>query len=179
MRNPEPASPAENKFTASDIADILREHNWHAGELTSGQWAWCEHAAALLGPQSTDRATLETLLSLVFHYDAQEVLSHTESHATLSRYAARDVLRQLASLLLDAVPLDSNRLREIIDVMKVNLDVRGRELLQTVRLSLAGRPGEGDLDRVILLLDEAAEVHFTVPVKSARERIIEFCSAVD
>jgi len=179
MRNPEPASPAENKFTASDIADILREHNWHAGELTSGQSAWCKHAAALLGPQSTDRATLETLLSLVFHYDAQEVLSHTESHATLSRYAARDVLRQLASLLLDAVPLDSNRLREIIDVMKVNLDVRGRELLQTVRLSLAGRPGEGDLDRVILLLDEAAEAHFTTPVKSARERIIEFCSSVD
>jgi len=179
MRNPEPASPGENKFTAEDIAEILRKHNWHTGDLTGEQSAWCEHAATVLGPQSTDRAALESLLSLVFNYDAQEILAQVDSHATLSRYAARYVLRQLASLLLDPVPLDSDRLREVIDVMKVNLDVRGRELFQTVRLSLAGRPGEGDLDRVILLLDEAAAVRFATPVNSARERIIEFCSALD
>jgi hypothetical protein len=29
------------------------------------------------------------------------------------------------------------------------------------------------------LLDEAAGISFTVPVKSARERILEFCSALD
>ena len=179
MRNPEPAFPAENQFTASDVAEILRERAWYTGDLTGEQSAWCQHAATLLGPQSTDRAALENLLSLVFHYDAQEILSHTDSHATLSRYAARAVLRQLALLLLDPVPLDSDRLREIIDVMKLNLDVRGRELFQTVRLSLAGRPGEGDLDRAILLLDEAAAARFATPVKSARERIIEFCSALD
>jgi hypothetical protein len=32
---------------------------------------------------------------------------------------------------------------------------------------------------VILLLDEAAGVSFTVSVKSARERILEFCSELD
>jgi hypothetical protein len=179
MRNPEPAFRTENKFSASAVAQILAERTWHTGELTAEQSAWCEHSATLLGPQCADRAALENLLSLIFHYDAQEILSHTDSHATLSRYAARDVLRQLASLLLDPVPLDSDRLREVVDVMKVNLDVRGRELFQTVRLSLAGRPGEGDLDRVILLLDEAAVARFATPVKSARERIIEFCSALD
>jgi hypothetical protein len=63
--------------------------------------------------------------------------------------------------------------------MKANLDIRGRELFQTVRLSLAGRAGEGELDRVILLLDEAAAANFVTPVKSARTRIIEFCSALD
>jgi hypothetical protein len=46
-------------------------------------------------------------------------------------------------------------------------------------LSLAGRPGVGDLDRVILLLDEAAAANFATPVKSVRARIIEFCSALD
>jgi hypothetical protein len=63
--------------------------------------------------------------------------------------------------------------------MKANLDIRGRELFQTVRLSLAGRPGAGQLDRVILLLDEAAAANFATPVKSARTRIIEFCAALD
>jgi hypothetical protein len=173
------ASSVANNFTASDVAVILRERNWHTSELTAEQSAWCEHAATLLGPHSPDRATLENLLSLVFHYDAQEILSRTDSHAALSRYDARDVLRQLASLLLDPAPLTSDRFHEIIDTMKANLDIRGRELFQTVRLSLAGRPGEGDLDRVILLLDQAAAANFSTPVKSARTRVIEFCSALD
>jgi hypothetical protein len=63
--------------------------------------------------------------------------------------------------------------------MKTNLDIRGRELFQTLRLSLAGRPGEGELDRVVLLLDEASSGNFSTPVKAARQRIIEFCSALD
>jgi hypothetical protein len=179
MPNSEPTSSVENNFTANDVAAILREHHWHTSELTAEQSAWCEHAATLLGPQSADRPALDNLLKLIFHYDAREILSQVDSHATLSRYAARDALRQLASLLLDPVPLTSDRLREIIDRMKANLDIRGRELLQTVRLSLTGRPGEGDLDRVILLLDEASAANFTTPVKSARNRIIAFCSALD
>jgi hypothetical protein len=63
--------------------------------------------------------------------------------------------------------------------MKTNLDIRGRELFQTLRLSLAGRPGEGELDRVVLLLDEASSANFSTPVKAARQRITEFCSALD
>ena len=181
MTNPETTSavPAENKFTSRDVSEILRERAWHTAELDLEQSAWCDHAAALLGPQSPDRAALESLLGLVFHYDAGKILSDVNAHVALSRYAARDALRQLASLLLDPAPLTSDRFREVIAAMKANLDIRGRELFQTVRLSLAGRPGEGDLDRVILLLDEAAAARFATPVKSARDRIIEFCSAID
>jgi hypothetical protein len=179
MTTSESAAPAENKFSSSHVAAILHAHKWHTSELTPEQSAWCEHAATLLGPQSADRSALENLLKLIFHYDAQEILSNTDSHATLSRYAARDALRQLASLLLDPVPLTSDRFHGVIDAMKANLDIRGRELFQTVRLSLAGRPGEGDLDRVILLLDEAAAANFATPVKTARNRIIEFCAALD
>jgi len=97
----------------------------------------------------------------------------------MSRYAAREALRQLASLLLDPVALTTDRFREVVDTMKSNLDIRGRELFQTLRLSLAGRSGDGELDRVVLLLDEASAAHFASPVKTARERIIEFCSAMD
>ena len=55
--------------------------------------------------------------------------------------------------------------------------MRGREVLHPLRLALVGRAGEGDLDRVILLLDAAAEAGFAV--KTVRQRMIEFCSAVD
>ena len=181
MTTPEsaPSTPLENKFSGEDVAAILHEREWQIGEFSLEQSAWCDRAAALLGPQSTDRAALENLLALIFHYDAQKILAQVETHVALSRYAARDALRELATQLLDPAPLTPERFNAVIDAMKAHLDIRGRELFQTLRLSLAGRPGEGDLDRVILLLDPAASANFSSPVKTARARIIEFCSALD
>ena len=45
--------------------------------------------------------------------------------------------------------------------------------------ALAGRAGDGELDRVILLLDGAAKLPFAVPVKGTRQRMLEFCAALD
>ncbi len=170
---------AANPFTAADVVAILRERGWVAGEPSLEQHAWCERAAAMLGGHATDRAALADLLGLVFHYEAREIISRIESHVVLSRYAARDVLRQVALLLLDGAPLTSERFKEIVTALKDGMELRGRELFHPIRLALAGRAGEGELDRVILLLDEAAALSFAVPVKSARARILEFCSALD
>jgi nondiscriminating glutamyl-tRNA synthetase len=170
---------AVNPFTAADVAGILLEQGWAAAELSAEQVAWCGHAAAILGTQVADRVALAALLSLAFHYDSSEILTRVESHSVLSRYAARDVLRQLALMLLEGGALDSERFKEIIIALKEGLDIRGRELFHPIRLALAGKAGEGELDRVILLLDEAASASFAVRVKSARERILEFCAALD
>ena len=122
---------------------------------------------------------LAELLELVFHYDAKEILARVESHVVMSRYAARSVLREVALRLLDGEVLTSERFKTIVTAMKEGMELRGRELFHPIRLALAGRAGEGELDRVILLLDEAAGLTFRVPVKSARDRIVEFCSAMD
>ena len=82
-------------------------------------------------------------------------------------------------LLLDGVPLTTERFKEIVTALKDGMELRGRELFHPIRLALAGRAGEGELDRVILLLDEAAALSFAAPVKSARARILEFCSVLD
>jgi nondiscriminating glutamyl-tRNA synthetase len=170
---------AANLFTAGDVLGILRERGWLAGEPSPEQHGWCERAASMVGGHAADRAALADLLGLVFQYDAREIISRVESHVVLSRYAARDVLRQVALLLLDGTPLTSGRFKEIVTALKDSMELRGRELFHPIRLALAGRAGEGELDRVILLLDEAAALSFAAPVKSARVRILEFCSALD
>jgi len=168
-----------NPFTAADVAGILSERGWAVGELSTEQISWCERAAVILGAQAADRDALAELLGLVFHYDSQEILGRVENHAVLSRYAARDVLRRLALLLLEGGALDSDRFKVIVASLKESLDIRGRQLFHPIRLTLAGRSGEGELDRVILLLDEAARAGFAVRVTSARERILEFCAGLD
>src|SRR6267378_306440 len=170
---------AANPFTAADVLAILRERGWLAAEPSPEQHGWCERAASILGGHAADRAALADLLGLVFQYDAREIIARVESHVVLSRYAARDVLRQVALLLLDGTPLTSERFKEIVTALKDGMELRGRELFHPIRLALAGRAGEGELDRVILLLDEAAALSFAVTVKSAHARILEFCSALD
>jgi nondiscriminating glutamyl-tRNA synthetase len=172
-------APRENHFAAADVVQILCGRAWLLSEPSGEQAAWCERAAALLGPQSPDRDILESLLALVFHYDAQEILATMDAHIVMSRYAARDVLRKLANLLLEPTSLTRDRFQEIVEILKAQLDIRGRELFHPLRLALAGRSGEGELDRVALLLDDAATANFAVPVKTARTRIIEFCAAFD
>ena len=171
---------APNLFTGADVVEILRERGWIVGEKLSWELqAWCERAAGMIGSHVADRGGLGDLLGLIFQYDAQKVLQRVESHVVLARYGAREVVRRVALLLLDGSVLDSERFKEIINIMKEGSDLRSRDLFHPIRLALAGRAGEGELDRVILLVDEAAALPFAVPVKTARTRILEFCSALD
>jgi hypothetical protein len=175
----QPHPPRENLFSAADVRKILYERGWLSSDLSAEQLAFCERAAALLGPQAADANELAELLCLIFHYDAGMILQTVEAHAVLARTGAREVVRHLALFLLDPVPFDSERFKEVVTLLKERFDLRSRDLFHPLRLALAGRSGEGELDRVVVLLDEAAVVPFAVPVKPARVRILEFCAALD
>jgi hypothetical protein len=172
----ESAAPL-NLLTAGDVAGVLCERGWISGDISAEQKGWCERAAFLLGPQAADRQALAELLRLVFEYDADLAMGDVEAHSVMTRYAARDVIRLLARLVLEGGSCTVERFKEIVTALKVGLDLRGREVLHPLRLALAGRAGGGELDRVILLVDAAAEGGFAV--KTVRQRMIEFCSALD
>jgi hypothetical protein len=175
-------------FTAGDVAAVLRERGWLPDALTPDLQAWLERAAAYLGPQAVAigsgdpaaaRAALADLLGLVFCYDARAILASPDAHAVLLREGAREILRELAHLILDGAEVDSGPFKEIVNTLKDKTGRSSRVLFQPLRLALAGRAGEGELDRVILLLDEAARLPFPVAVKSVRQRMVEFCAALD
>jgi hypothetical protein len=169
-----------NPFTSADVFAVLQAQRWLTAEPTPEQVVWAERTAALLGHYVTDREGLTYLLQFVFNYDAAQILQSPEAHAAISRQSARDVIRHLALLLLlDSAPLTSDRFQELITQLRTNLQVRSRDLFHPIRLALAGYSGEGQFDRIILLLDEASTLPFAAPVKSSRTRILEFCSALD
>ncbi len=177
---------AANAFVAADVEEILRERGWLrlGGEADSDDRAsrlrdWLAGAAALLGPHAADGAALAESLGLIFHYDAAATLESREAQAVIMRTGGREVIRELARIVLDGAAIDSERFKEIIEALKSRVRFRSRELFHPLRLALAGRVGEGELDRVILLLDSAAGLKFAVRVKGSRERMLEFCAALD
>jgi len=190
----EHSGPLRNPFTAADVKAILLRRGWlsaapaetapsepaqEAVPAESSFASWIAEAAALLGVRVADAPALEGLLQLVFSYDAPQLLARAENQAVLSREGARDVLRELAALVLDSPAVDSDRFKQIVAALKEATGCRGPELFHPVRLVLAGSAGEGEYDRVILLLDSAARLPWAVPVKSCRQRILEFCAALD
>ena len=152
---------------AVDLAELSAECKWRGA--SGRRFCWGRRWRIARG--------LADLLGLVFEYDAARVLSDVEAHNVMARYAARDVIRMLARLVLDGGACTPERFSEMVTAMKAELDIRGRELFHPLRLALAGRAGEGDLDRVILLIDAAAEAGFAV--KTVRERMVEFCSVME
>lgn len=185
---PEPSSTAAQggahapPVTPGDVARILRERGWMgnaAHEAPAELQMWLDRAALLLGPKVTGPEALVALLELVFHYEAREILDSTDAQIVLARAGARTVVRELGREVLAGRAVDSERLKEIFDRVKERTGHRGRELFHPLRLALAGRAGEGELDRVVLLLDDAAQLPFAVKVKGTRERILEFCTQLD
>jgi len=181
-----------NSFTRQDVEAIARRRGWlppntltnHSDlpresiDMQSTLAHWMAEAAQLLGARAEELPALEHLLEYVFYYEPAALLARVENQAVLARQGARDVVRVLAALVLEAPAIDSNRFKEIVSALKEATGRRGPELFHPVRLALAGCAGEGEYDRVILLLDSAAQLPWAVPVKGCRQRILEFCAAL-
>ena len=176
------SEPRENLWSARDLELILRERGWllSSEPLEHAATEWISQASELLGPHAPDRSELAALLGLCFHYEPAEILREPATHIVLAREGAREVIRALAlELLSDGASLDSEHYHALIESLKLKIPFRSRSLFHPIRLALAGRVGEGALDRVILLLDSGALVKQLAPIKSNRARILEFCAELE
>jgi hypothetical protein len=176
-------SSEQTRWCAADVECALVERGWlrarDSRQADPRLDEWLDRAAELLGPHAKDRSALIARLEPVFSYDAAELVQRRESQTVLVRAGAREVIREIANQILTGGDVDSDRFKEIVEAVKLAVPYRSRAMFHPIRLALAGLAGEGELDRVILLLDSASKLHFAVPVKGVRERMLEFCAAFD
>ena len=189
------ASVSAGEYTAQSIESILRERGWLKAECDAEISSWLTDAAARLGPalanaseapdsmvprgRAASRDALADLLSLIFEYDAATILAASRSHMVLTRAGAHTVIRELANRILQGMEIDSESYTILVRDLQEKMGFSGRGLFHPIRLALAGRAGEEQIDLVIPLIDRAARLPFAVPVKSTRQRMLEFCAAMD
>src|SRR5208282_2137540 len=146
-----PGTRQPSPFTREDVRAIVERRGW----LAAGD---ARDAAASTEPAASEGARSEWMAEA-----AQQLLGRAENQAVMVREGARQVLRELAALVLDSAEVNSERYKEIVAALKERTRRRGQELFHPV----------------VLLLDGAARLPWKVAVKSCRQRLIEFCAAVD
>lgn len=113
---------------------------------------------------------------LVFDYQPERYLLLPESREALEREGARAVVRAFGLRALEDSWMTVERFRRILDEVKHETHITGRNLIQPIRVMLTGLPFGPDLEEIIPVIERGAELDLPVRVKPCRERVLEFCS---
>jgi len=113
---------------------------------------------------------------LVFDYQPERYMLLPESREALEREGARAVIRAFGLLALENGWMTVERFRQILDEVKRETHMTGRNLVQPIRVMLTGLPFGPELDQLILIIERGAELPLPLRVKSCRERVVGFCS---
>jgi glutamyl/glutaminyl-tRNA synthetase len=113
---------------------------------------------------------------LIFDYQPEKYMLLPESREALEREGARAVIRAFGLRALENGWMTVERFHGILDEVKRETHMTGRNLVQPVRVMLTGLPFGPELDQLIPILERGAELPLPVRVKSCRERVVGFCS---
>jgi len=113
---------------------------------------------------------------LVFDYQPERYMLLPESREALEREGARAVIRAFGLRALENGWMTVDRFRQILDEVKGETHMTGRNLVQPIRVMLTGLPFGPELNDLILIIERGAELPLPLRVKSCRERVLAFCS---
>jgi len=150
--------------------------DWMPDEPAPPQRFWLRALIKAVLPGLDFLSLLPPRTRLVFAYQPENYLRVPESREAMEREGARDVLRLFSQKALEDSWLTAERYQKIMDELKQETPWRGRNLIQPVRVLLTGLPFGPDMDELLPLIEQGAELELPVRVKSCRERVVEFCS---
>ena len=142
---------------------------------------WFSRILGLLVPyvdrldQSPERA------ALFFRYDAAGAIANPDNAEVLNAPTAAAVLAAFTAKIRaeDAGEnagnkMTAERFKAIINEVKAEAGVKGKELFHPIRTVITGSHSGPDFDKLIPLLEDGSALDLPVHVKSVRERVEEF-----
>jgi len=91
---------------------------------------------------------------------------------------AKAVVQAFAKRAGGESPLTPERFKAIMDEIKAETGAKGKDLFHPVRIMLIGSHSGPDFNKLIPLLEDGSRLELPVHVKSVRERVEEFVTAM-
>ncbi|MCH8268428.1 MAG: glutamate--tRNA ligase [Acidobacteria bacterium] len=138
---------------------------------------WLRGVVELLLPAVDDLSQLPEQARVIFEYDAAASIANDENQQVLAEPGARQVIEGFAEQAQQDEELTVERFRAALDHVKKTTRQKGKSLFQPVRIALTGSPSGRQLDRLVPLLEAGSRLELPKPVKSCRQRLMEFQQA--
>jgi glutamyl-tRNA synthetase/nondiscriminating glutamyl-tRNA synthetase len=143
---------------------------------------WLAKVTQLLAPYVDRLEQLPERASMIFSYDAKAALSAPDNVEALNWPQTNAVLSRFTAKILEdesthAGQLTSEQFKKIVNEVKAETGVKGKELFHPIRIVITGSHSGPDFDKLIPILEEGSRLALPKHVLSVRERAEEFGKA--
>ena len=141
---------------------------------------WANKVIDLLAPYVDRLEQLPERAGIIFKHDPERFLKIAENAEIFANddRKAISVLGEFHKRCPDA-ELTPERFKAIMNEVKADVGVKGKDLFHPIRIALIGSHSGPDFDRLIPLIEEGSRLELPAKVKSVHERIREFLAAVE
>lgn len=140
-----------------------------------GETEWFAKLTALLAPAVNKLDELPEKAKLIFEYDAAAAISAPENAEVMQAANTPKVLEAFsAKIAAEAGPLTAERFKAIINEVKTETGVKGKDLFHPIRIAVTGSHSGPEFDKLIPLIEEGASLELIVKVQSVKERGASF-----
>jgi glutamyl-tRNA synthetase/nondiscriminating glutamyl-tRNA synthetase len=143
-------------------------------DLNGNSRGWAGKLVDLLAPYVDKLDQLPDRAGLIFRYDAAAARSAPENADVFAPPTTQAVIRGFAERAGAESPLTVERFNAIMNEVKTETGVKGKDLFHPVRVVLIGTHSGPGFDKLIPLIEDGSQLQLPVHVKSVRERINEF-----
>jgi glutamyl-tRNA synthetase/nondiscriminating glutamyl-tRNA synthetase len=183
-------SPAERieklalPYYTRQLAGELQEEHGGGQPILSYPWPpqaiqWFGGVTRMLVASVDRLEELPERASFIFHYDAARALASEENRAVLAWPNSEPVLSRFTIKILEDESacerrLAAERFKQIMNEVKAETGVKGKELFHPVRIALTGSHSGPEFEKLIPLIEEGSRLPLPHPIASVRERIERF-----
>ncbi len=140
--------------------------------------AWLERVIDAVLKNIDYLSQLPSAAKLIFEYDLSHLKENKETCDEMKSESAREVLSRFIPRVIQAGRITYEQFREFTREVQQETGRRGRELFHPIRIALTGAASGPELEKLIPIFEEGAELRLPRHILSCAERLQEFQKVV-
>jgi len=143
------------------------------------EFRWFQQLLTVFAPYADRLDQVADQAAPVFMYDADAFVSSPSNAEVLSATTTPTVIEGFARQIVTESALDAEIFKAIMNQIKTQTGIKGKDLFHPVRVMLIGSHSGPDFDKLIPVIEAGSKLDLPVHIKSVRERVKEFMAAFE